>query len=263
MENSIIERVQGFRDWFRDYENNFVVIGGTACSLIMAEREVSFRATRDIDIVLLIEALNVDFGRRIWDYVLEAGYKHCQKSTGKPQFFRFYEPKSKAYPEMIELFSRRIDGLILPDDAVLTPIPISDDISSLSAILLNDEYYHFLLEGVRRIDGLPVLDELYMIPFKAKAWLDLSERRSKGENIDSSDIRKHKRDIYRLSDMVSTGFKFTLPESVENDICAFIMAVQVVLNYTPPKERELEKMRIEKITTFFGLPTSLLQWQPH
>jgi hypothetical protein len=69
----------------------------------------------------------------------------------------------------------KIDGLKLPETALVTPIPIGEDISSLSAILLNDDYYHFLRDGVRKIDGLPILDEVHLIPFKAKAWLELTE----------------------------------------------------------------------------------------
>ena len=150
MENNIIARMQSLKDWFQGYEDYFIVIGGAACSLIMNERGADFRATKDVDVVLVLEALNEDFGRHFWDYVIEARYKHCQKSTGKPQYYRFYEPVTNKYPEMIELFSRSINGLNLPDDASITPIPISEDISSLSAILLNDQYYAFLRDGVRR-----------------------------------------------------------------------------------------------------------------
>ena len=74
---------------------------------------------------------------------------------------------------MIELFTRRLEKIILPEDAVLTPLPIDDDISSLSAILLNDEYYEFMKQGKVTVAGITVLDAAYLIPFKAKAWLDL------------------------------------------------------------------------------------------
>ena len=141
----------------------------------------------------------------------------------------------------------------MPDDAVITPIPINEDISSLSAILLNDDYYYFLRDGVRRIDDFPILDELHIIPFKAKAWLDLSERRGKGESVDSGDINKHRRDIYRLSDMVTSGYKFNLPETIAQDMRVFLAAAQELLNNTPRKAREAEMNRIEKIKTFFGL----------
>jgi hypothetical protein len=44
---------------------------------------------------------------------------------------------------MIELFTKRPDVIVLPEDAMLTPLPFDEEISSLSAILLNDDYYDF------------------------------------------------------------------------------------------------------------------------
>ena len=41
----------------------------------------------------------------------------------------------------------------LPEDAVLTPLPMDEDISSLSAILLDDDYYEFLKQGKVTVDG--------------------------------------------------------------------------------------------------------------
>jgi len=260
MENSIITRMQSFKEWFADYSDNFVIIGGAACSLIMEEENADFRPTKDVDVVLLVEALNPDFGKRVWDYVLEAGYEHRQANTGNPQFYRFIKPKSTGYPEMIELFSRHIDGLILPENARLTPIPIGEDISSLSAILLNDNYYHFLRDGVRKINGLPILDELHLIPFKAKAWLEMTTRRDKGDHVDMADIRKHKRDIYRLCDVLPTGFKLKLPNDVETDLRQYIINVQSTLVSLSSKDLKAERSRLEKLTEFFGIPGSVLAW---
>ena len=58
---------------------------------------------------------------------------------------------------MIEIFSKNPDFIILEDDAVLTPLPIDDEISSLSAILLNEAYYKLLKTGQMMVDGIPVL----------------------------------------------------------------------------------------------------------
>ena len=98
---------------------------------------------------------------------------------------------------MIELFSRTPDIQLLPE-AHLTPVHISDDVSSLSAILLNDDYYDFLLSGRQILDGFSVLGEKHLIPFKVKAWCELSTRRKEGEEGQSKHIRKHYRDVYHL-----------------------------------------------------------------
>lgn len=87
-----------FKEQFKGYENQYVIIGGTACDLIMENEELPFRATKDIDIVLIVEAITADFGKRFWEYVKEAEYEHLNKSTGKAQFYRFTSPKSKNYP---------------------------------------------------------------------------------------------------------------------------------------------------------------------
>jgi hypothetical protein len=122
---------------------------------------------------------------------------------------------------MIELFSRRTDVIQLPEDAVLTPLPIDEDISSLSAILLDDDYYAFLRSGKVVIDGITVLGAAYLIPFKAKAWLDLSERKSSGEQVDSKNIRKHKNDVFRLTDLIDPETTVSAPDAILRDIREF------------------------------------------
>jgi hypothetical protein len=143
----MVRGFESFQSWFQGYEDQYAIIGGTACDILMAEENIDFRATKDIDLVLILEAMTPDFGTRFWNYIIEGQYQHCSKSTGEPQFYRFSHPKSNVFPAMIELFSRRSDAIQLPDDAVLTPLPIEEDISSLSAILLDDDYYTFLRNG--------------------------------------------------------------------------------------------------------------------
>ena len=218
----MVKGLSGFKEWFRGYENNYAVIGGTACDLLLNEASLTFRVTKDIDMVLIVEALSSEFGAKFWEYVKIAGYEHRRKSTSAPEFYRFTKPKSNDYPSMIELFTRRIEGICLPDDAVLTPLPIEDDISSLSAILLDSDYYEFLKSGVIILDGIPILDAARLIPFKARAWLDLSVRRKRGEQIDSKNIRKHKSDILQLYNLLPADLRITLPEVIREDMSAFI-----------------------------------------
>lgn len=86
-----------FKGQFKGYEDQYVIIGGTACDLIMESEELPFRATKDIDIVLIVESMTAEFGRRFWEYIKEAGYEHLNKSSGKVQFYRFTSPKSWYY----------------------------------------------------------------------------------------------------------------------------------------------------------------------
>lgn len=220
----MIKGLNGFKTWFQGYEQNYAIIGGTACDLLMGEAGTDFRVTRDIDMVLIVETLNADFGSKFWGYVKTGGYEHRRKGTDTSQFYRFAKPTSPDYPYMIELFSRRKEGVVLPKEAVLTPLPIDEDISSLSAILLDDDYYEFLKSGIRVMDGLPILDAAHIIPFKAKAWLDLTDRKANGGQVDSKNIKKHKNDIIALSNLLQSDSSIELPENVYSDFAAFLAA---------------------------------------
>ena len=220
----MVRGIDSFREWFQGYEDQYVIIGGTACDLLMTDGGLDFRATKDIDLVLIVEAVNDRFAARFWDYVTDAGYEHMNRSTGVPQFYRFSNPQSRDYPQMIELFTKRPDVIVLPEDAMLTPLPFDEEISSLSAILLNDDYYDFLKLGKVRISGVVVLDAPYLIPFKAKAWIDLSERKAAGEQVDNKNIRKHKYDVFRLSELLGQNEKAIIgvPDTVRNDMHIFL-----------------------------------------
>ena len=117
---------------------------------------------------------------------------------------------------MIEIFSRNPDFIILEDDAVLTPLLIDDEISSLSAILLNEAYYELLKTGQKMVDGIPVLSPTCLIPFKAKAWLDLKERKLNGDQVDSKNIKKHKNDVFRLALLITANGYTLSARSIEN-----------------------------------------------
>ena len=131
---------------------------------------------------------------------------------------------------MIELFSRT--DYLLQEENGLTPIHIDDSVSSLSAILLNDAYYQTLLEGREIMMGISVLKPEWIIPFKAKAWLELREK----QEVDSSDIKKHRNDIIRiLADMVLQ--KCILPDEVQKDMQKFIEQFDVT-------ESELKNLKI-------------------
>ena len=211
-----------FKEKFQGFENQYVVIGGTACDLLMENEDMTFRATKDVDIVLIVESITAEFGKAFWEYIKEAEYEHKNKSTGNTQFYRFTSPKSKEYPFMIEIFSKKPEFMALDESAVLTPLPIDDEISSLSAILLNDAYYDLLKDGQVILDGIPVLKEVCLIPFKAKAWIDLNERKGNGEAVDSKNIKKHKNDVFRLGQLLTAESRQALGEDIANDMKHFL-----------------------------------------
>ncbi len=215
-----------FKEKFQGFENQYVVIGGTACDLLMESENMTFRATKDIDIVLIVESITAEFGKAFWEYIKEAEYENKDKGTGDTQFYRFYSPKSKKYPYMIEIFSKKPEFISLDENAILTPLPIDDEISSLSAILLNDAYYDLLKSGQIVVDGIPVLKEICLIPFKAKAWIDLIERKENGQQIDSKNIKKHKNDVFRLAQLITAESRQELSEEIAFDMKKFLSKME-------------------------------------
>ncbi len=58
----MVKGLDTFRKYFADYKDQYVLIGGAACDIVFESNEVNFRATRDLDMVLSIEALIVRNG---------------------------------------------------------------------------------------------------------------------------------------------------------------------------------------------------------
>ncbi|HEY3813338.1 MAG TPA: hypothetical protein VGL66_08930 [Caulobacteraceae bacterium] len=213
-----------WRDHFDDYADHYVLVGGVACDQVMTDAGLTFRVTKDFDVVLLVEALTPDFGAALWAFIEAGGYERKEKSEGG-NVYRFVRPTTPDYPYMIELFSRTPDGIVLSDDARMTPIPIDEAIASLSAILLDADYYAFLQANTRNLDGLPLLHETALIPFKASAFLDLQKRRDAGEKIDNHAVKKHRNDVFRLLQLLPEGKVFELPESIAENMREFVDAV--------------------------------------
>lgn len=215
-----------FKEQFSSFKGQYTLIGGVACGLLMKEANLKFRETKDFDIVMILEALTNDFANALWVFLKEGEYEYKEKSSEKPIFYRFSNPKKTNFPKIIELFSRNTTILDKPDDLNIIPIYLSDELSSLSAILMDDNYYEFLLSGLIMIDGVEILGETHIIPFKAKAWLDLIQRKNEGSSIDSKNINKHKNDVFRLSQLLSENTKIELPSDIKNDMTVFISSMK-------------------------------------
>lgn len=230
----MVKGLEKFREYFAEYTNQYVLIGGAACDILFSQNELDFRATRDLDIVLIVEAQTKEFGERFWQFIEAGRYVNKVKSNGNPQFYRFERPQEPDFPSMIELFARA--KWILAEEAALTPVHIDDSVSSLSAILLDDAYYEMLLEGRDVFKGISFLQPEWLIPFKAKAWMDLCKKKEEGQQIDSKDIKKHRNDILRLVAELALNH-CQLPEAVEKDMKDFLEKFHVT-------DVELKNLRV-------------------
>jgi len=218
----MVRGIERFRDHFGAFSDRYVLIGGAAVDLLMSHAGIDYRLTKDLDVVLLVESLDAQFGTAFWEFIDAGGYEHRHKSSGKPCFYRFHSPADDSYPYMIELFARR-EGLIgQPAGAVIGRLSVAAEVSSLSAIMLDDDYYDFVRSGVTLLDRVPLLGASHLIPLKARAWVDLTDRRARGEEVSSDDIRKHRADVVRLSQLLSADERCMLPARIAADLAEFL-----------------------------------------
>jgi hypothetical protein len=215
-----------FQRYFRAHNDKYVLIGGAACDLALGSAGVGFCATQDLFIFFRIEVLYGGFFKTFLEFIRAGKYRNLQQSTGLRQFYRFKQPAKEGFPFMLELFSRKPDALELPEDCHLTPIPAGEDVSSLSAILLNDDYYAFLHAGRKEVENISIAGPERLIPLKARAWLDLRKREQSGEKIDSRDIKKHKNDVFRLYRVIDPEHLSQVPKVIREDMESFLNAMK-------------------------------------
>jgi hypothetical protein len=251
----MVAGIEKFREHFAGHENQYAIIGGAACDMLFGAAGLPFRATKDIDMVLCVEVVDAAFGEKFKAFLDAGGYQTRERSDGKKEFYRFHKPTDRNFPFMIELFSRKPGMLKLPDNAGLAPIPVEEDVVSLSAILLDDDYFAAIQSAKRIVDGVTVVDETLLIPFKARAFLDLSDRSAKGEKIDSKDIKKHRNDVFRLVQLLPGEASIKLGEPIAADLRRFL-ELAAKDNTLDPKSFEVRLSRDEGITllrTAYGL----------
>lgn len=219
--------LNSFISQFRDFTDCYTVIGGAACDILMSEAGLEFRATKDVDMILVLEDPGqfTGFAERFWEYIRQGGYTCGWKNSDSVHFYRFTKPTRPEYPVQIELFSR-MPGYHLEVPNGIISIHIDDQISSLSAILLDDEYYTFMLQGRVQENGLTILRPEYLIPFKMYAWLDFARKKANSEQANGKDLRKHKLDVFRLLQILPRDIRMSVSDGIRQHIDEFLRAME-------------------------------------
>lgn len=225
-----MEGLGKFKEAFEAYSDNYVIIGGTACGIAMSGSSVKPRVTHDIDLIVVVEKMNTAYGERFWQFVKEAGYrpeKRCAKDGESPKYelYRFLDGKP-GYPEMIELLSRHPDILGAPQGLVIEPLPIGDDVSSLSAIILDDDYYFFTIEHSQLTDGIRHADSVALIALKARAYLNLMQDKSNGKHVNTKDIKKHRSDVLKNVILLPPDEIIYAPASIVECVGDFVTSMR-------------------------------------
>ena len=129
----MVRGIDTFKEFFKGFEGNYVIIGGTACEIHEDLYAQVPRATKDIDIILVVEALQAEFVAKFWEFVKKGNYEQRNKGINenvepKHEYFRFMKPANSAFPYQVELFSRSLGLMNFPEEARITPIPVDEDL---------------------------------------------------------------------------------------------------------------------------------------
>ena len=219
-----MEGLEKFREAFEAYSDNYVIIGGTACDITMTGTTVRPRATHDIDMIVVVEKMTADFAEHFWQFVREGGYrpekrKQEEGETPKYELYRFVNGKPD-YPEMIELLSRHPDILGEPKGLTIEPLPIDEETSSLSAIIMDDDFYHFTIQHSKLTNGIRHADSAALIALKARAYLNLLQ-----DKANSKDIKKHRSDVLK-NVVIMENSEITAPEPIVACIKEFVSSIR-------------------------------------
>lgn len=156
--------------------------------------------------------------------------KRGEGKEPEPELFRFYRPRNEEFPYQIELLSKQPEVLTVPAGCHLTPIPVGEDVSSLSAILMDEEFYQFALAHSTMEEELHVVDTVGLICLKMKAYLNLSEQEPPAH---SSDIRKHMSDVFKLMASGYIAEPIELSEKMKKDAVAFVTKMESLMPNQP------------------------------
>jgi len=226
--------LERFRQAFASFSERYVIIGGVACAVAYEQFGLVFRTTRDVDLVLCLERLDDSFQRALWDFIAAGDYRSLGVDVSRCGY-RFARPAEADYPTMIEIFCRQPDGLKLAPGQQHVPIPHGDDLSQLSAILMAGDYYAWIHRHRSTVTGLSVESVAGLIPLKARAFLDLQERRAAGAGVDRRKVAKQRSDVFRLL-LLLPQREVPTPASLVTDIERFCSAVAA----DPPDIRRLQ-----------------------
>jgi hypothetical protein len=93
----MVRGIETFKTYFNDYADKYIIIGGTALDMLTNEAGLTPRATQDIDMILVVEALDRSFVEAFWEFVKDGNYEQKQKRKEKRQYYRFVKPENKEY----------------------------------------------------------------------------------------------------------------------------------------------------------------------
>lgn len=214
-----------FSNYFKEFENDYVIIGGGAAAAYLEDEGLDFRATQDIDMVLFTNNSN-ELNAKISAYIALGEYHINERTEDVPRYYRFTKPKQEEFPKVVEIFSRNENEIELKNGQYIIPVQ-NDEKTQLSAILLDEEYFELIRNNsIKTEKGFSVINPYGNICLKARAFRELQDR---GE--EKKKVSKHKKDVLRLVQALGEE-KLPLQGKPKEDVLKIVEAI----NEMPDKE---------------------------
>lgn len=253
----MVKGIEKFREAFSAFADNYVIIGGTACDAVLSKTMVEPRATVDIDMILVVEKMTAEFANAFWQFVKDGQYKNGKRKRGEDkapayELYRFEDGKP-GFPVKIELLSKHSDLLGEPSGFHLEPIPIGEGVSSLSAIMMDEEYYKLTVDNSYVEEGLRYASHYALVCLKTKAYLNLLAEREAGRMVNTKDIKKHRNDVLKLVAGADFSETMTVAPSVWNAIQAFVTRIEEELATSSKSLRDALERTEEQIKVYLDI----------
>ena len=224
----IVSGIQQFERAFAPFSDSFIVIGGSACRAVLSDGPIQPRRTRDIDMVLVLENVGKDFISAFWKFIKEGGYKFASRKNAEGEVkyvFYSFVGGSEGYPSQIEILSKPVGGIGQPADYHIEYIEIDEDYSHLSAIILNPDYYAYLTTHYVVREGIRYASPDSLICLKTLAYMNLSAERAAGKQVNSDDLKKHRRDVMMAVASLDPTEVFEVSAHIKEVLNAFAQAI--------------------------------------
>lgn len=229
-----------FQNYCKDFDEHYVVVGGFATIMLLdRELEGHGKATYDIDLVLLTSN-NLAMTQKIKQYITEGKYTIQKGAKEQYQYYRFVKPEVENFAKEIELFASNENDLDLDENQRIIPIDPEEGLYSLSAIMLDPEYFAMIKQNVEKSTLAPCTNTQATIMLKMSAFYDLQER---GDD----KYKKHRRDILKLALLLTGEEKINLIGRMQNDFDTFVAhlhtldqkTISTIVDKLPVKKEEI------------------------
>ena len=242
----MVEGLDKFREFLGSYSDNYIIIGGTACNVILENAGTVPRVTHDIDMIVVVEHLTKDFVSAFWTFIRKGGYtiEKRQHTASEPAYalYRFRKPSETGYPSQIELLARHSDSLGEPKGVRIEPVPMEDYQYNLSAIVMVDDLYQLVVSNSKLMNGIRIASLESLICLKARAYLNLLKERETGKQVNSDDIKKHRRDVILLVAARTETEPISVPVSILTTVNEFLQ----LMNTEESSSSLMSSLRIDR-----------------